>query len=361
MRPQPALALVLAFVFAIHASAQQEGSPKPATSLSPAQLQSALSFLQSRDPDRRAAAYKASQDRGETFRETYLELLDSAREYHTKEFTRTLDSQFGPRSTAAKLAETWRAWQQDAETARTHIQTDHDKASDRLAEMDRLFAAASRSWQALQRTLPSDAAHQATLDSLAPHAQALYEIARERAADPSTIDTSTGAAQLATIERELRLGDRLNNYLAAYDATAALIAQHRDAGETNAAYRWPSKDQKTFATILNARRATVGLGPFLLNENLSAACDAHSKEMAALSYFAHESPVAENKTPAMRAQKAGFDGFAGECIFMGSTSPEAAEQAWWYSCGHRLINYASGPTILGIAHHQLHWTLNTGR
>lgn len=46
---------------------------------------------------------------------------------------------------------------------------------------------------------------------------------------------------------------------------------------------------------------------------------------------------------------------------MGRIAASDAEQAWWYSCGHRLINYGSGVSILGIARHNLHWTLNTGR
>jgi len=355
MRPYFAIALILA----IPVSAEQ--APGSAADLSPAQLQNALTFLQSRDPDRRSAAYKACRDRGEGFRGIYLKLLDAARQHHAKEFSRALDSNLDARSAAIKLTEAWQAWRADAEPARKHIQTNHNKERAKLAEIDNLFATTTRSWRALQRSLPSDATHQSTLDSLILPVQALYEIDRERAADPSSIDTTIGHAELIEIERELRLGDRLSRYLEAYEATAAHVAQHREAEKANAALRWPSKDQKTFATILNARRATIGLGPFTLNEKLSAACAAHSKEMVSLNYFAHESPVAENKTPAMRAAKAGFHGYAGECIYMGSSSPEAAEQAWWYSCGHRLINYASGPTILGIARHQNHWTLNTGR
>lgn len=97
-----------------------------------------------------------------------------------------------------------------------------------------------------------------------------------------------------------------------------------------------------------------------LNEKLSNACRLHSQEMEWLGYFAHESPVEENKTFGMRARKAGFEGAIGECIYMGRREAAAAKQAWWYSCGHRVINYSSRPDTLGIGPHNSHWTLNTG-
>ena len=355
MRTYFAVALILVL------PAPAEPAPAPAGELTPAQLQNARQFLESRDPDRRSATYKASRARGEAFRETYIKLLDTAKHHHAKEFSRALDSTLDAQSAASRFIEAWQDWRTDAESARTLIQTNHEKESRKLAEIDNAFAATTRSWRLLQRALPSDSAHQSIMDRLMPHAQALHEIALELSDEDLTDDNSIGQAEVIEIERELRLGNRLSRYLNAYEAAATHVAQHREAEQTNAALRWPSKDQKAFASLLNSRRATIGLGPLTLNENLSAACAAHSKEMATLNYFSHESPVAENKTPAMRAQKARFHGFSGECIYMGSTSPEDAERAWWYSCGHRLINYASGPTILGIARHDRHWTLNTGR
>ena len=81
-----------------------------------------------------------------------------------------------------------------------------------------------------------------------------------------------------------------------------------------------------------------------------------------MKYFAHESPVAENKTFGDRAKNANFDGFAsGECIFAGSHSADAAYGAWWGSDGHRFIMYMEGANTMGVGCGGTEtWTFNTG-
>jgi uncharacterized protein YkwD len=117
----------------------------------------------------------------------------------------------------------------------------------------------------------------------------------------------------------------------------------------HASARWAKSDQVQFAQLLNSRRAVIGLRPFLLSERLSAACAQHSEEMVKLKYFAHESPVKENKTPWDRAKNAQFEGGAGgECIYAGGPTAQASHTGWWYSDGHRLILYGGG-TCQGIS------------
>ena len=84
--------------------------------------------------------------------------------------------------------------------------------------------------------------------------------------------------------------------------------------------------------------------------------------MVRLGFFAHESPVPDKKTPWDRARLAGFEGRGtGENIFMGSTSPQAAYDAWFASDGHRFIMMANGPTLLGVGIAGNHWTMMTGK
>ena len=114
--------------------------------------------------------------------------------------------------------------------------------------------------------------------------------------------------------------------------------------------------------MLNGQRRVVDYAPLRLEEKLCAASTAHSAEMVALKYFAHESPVPANKGFGDRAKNAGFDGFAsGECIFAGSRSADAAYGGWWGSDGHRFIMFMEGANTMGIGNAGSEtWTFNTG-
>lgn len=152
-------------------------------------------------------------------------------------------------------------------------------------------------------------------------------------------------------------------------ATMALVTQRQQAIADEAAVekhnqssKWAPKSAIVFAKILNENRCIMGLHPLRLDEKLSTAATSHSKEMAAKNYFAHESPVAANKTPPDRARNAKFDGAcAGENIFMGSDGPQAAYSAWWASDGHRFIMFGDGPNTLGAGPSGVHWTMMTGK
>ncbi len=125
--------------------------------------------------------------------------------------------------------------------------------------------------------------------------------------------------------------------------------------------KWCSESMKLFASVLNRERDVCGLTPLLIEEKLSDAARGHSEDMARLGFFAHESPVPNKKTPWDRAALAGFTGNAsGENIFMGSTSPQSAYDAWFGSDGHRFIMYMDGANLLGVGIAGSHWTMMTG-
>lgn len=346
--------LVLSAVFQV-AAARETTEPDAA------QIRNAIGFLESDNPAHRAATYKACRERGEDFRVTYRKMLERARASHARKFTTTVNDLLGERTPAGRMTGAWRAWENSSKTARGFVQTNHEKNKPELDKMDRLFAAAESDWATLRgpRGRNDPAPDDPVLARITDATSALVEISRELAwcLDP---DRPFEEPSILELEREFALDTLASEFLAAHAAFTATVSSLKEAHEYNQRQSWADARQKEFARILNERRAVLGLQPLRLNENLSTACRKHSEEMERLGYFSHESPVAENKTFGMRARNAGFEGATGECIYRGDSNPASAERAWWYSCGHRLINYASGPDTLGIGIRNSHWTLNTG-
>jgi len=327
-----------------------------------AQIRNAVRLLQSPNPAQRAATYKACRERGEDFRPTYRKMLEQARAHHVREFQSAVNNSPGARTPAGQLRDAWRDWESASASAREFAQTDHRKDSRKLAEMDRRFAEAESAWMKMlqQRDKAGLAAADPVAQRIESASLALGEVLRELAWCDNP-DQSVNEPNIADLERKFGLGTIASDYLGARSAVDGVDSALKAAHAANQREKWANNQQIAFARILNDRRSVLGLPPLRLNERLSNACRAHSEEMARLNYFSHNSPIKENKTFGKRAVKAGFHGATGECIFMGSTDPAEAEKAWWHSCDHRLINYASGPDTLGIGIHNTHWTLNTGR
>lgn len=333
----------------------------PLAALEPAQLRNAIEYLESDQTAHREATYRACRQRGDEFKETYRKMLDRARSTHARKFMAAVNQPLAPKSDGAKFLEAWRAWESSSEAARSHVQANHEKQKPALDEMDRLYAAAAGDWKALNnpRGKKTAGGKDPVATVISNAAAALIEISREIAWLRNPDDTFSEPG-IKDLEEEFALNDAASVYLKARNGYSTAITELLSAHDWNDRQSWANQSQKEFARILNERRIVLGLNPLKLNENLSTACRKHSEEMERLKYFSHESPVEENRTFGMRASNAGFQGASGECIFAGSTSAAAAERAWWYSCGHRLINYSSGPNTLGIGISNVHWTLNTG-
>ncbi len=105
---------------------------------------------------------------------------------------------------------------------------------------------------------------------------------------------------------------------------------------------------------LNEMRMLLGLNPVLIDPKLHDAARGHSKDMATLKFFAHDSPVAGKKTPWDRAKLAGTSASA-ENIFAGSASPQAANQGWFFSPGHHVNMFANHRRV-GQGRYEGHWT-----
>ena len=140
------------------------------------------------------------------------------------------------------------------------------------------------------------------------------------------------------------------------------VAELEEAKAANDAAAWANGSQKDFTHHLNNFRSLFALTPLRLEEKLSDAAVGHSKDMATVGFFAHTSPVEGKSSPGDRARMAGFKhAWTGENIFMGSTSPVSAYNAWFASDGHRFIMFAKGPNLIGIGPLGKHWTMMTGR
>jgi uncharacterized protein YkwD len=78
--------------------------------------------------------------------------------------------------------------------------------------------------------------------------------------------------------------------------------------------------------------------------------------MAEMGYFAHESPVPENRTPNLRARNAEYKGGGvSENIARGATTGRGAHDQWCHSSGHHRNILGRGHTEIGVGVAQSSW------
>lgn len=108
-------------------------------------------------------------------------------------------------------------------------------------------------------------------------------------------------------------------------------------------------EERRFVRILNDYRIMLGLKCMEMDDRLVVASRKHSQEMQDLNYFAHISPVEENRTPSMRASKEGYTGGPLEnCAH--AADAQGAFNGWYYSSGHHRGMIAERPSQLGAGH-----------
>ena len=125
-------------------------------------------------------------------------------------------------------------------------------------------------------------------------------------------------------------------------------------------------EERRFVRILNDYRLMLGLPILERDDRLVLASRKHSQEMLDLDYFAHESPVDENRTPGMRAAKEGFSGGVLENCAT-ARDAQGAFDGWYNSSGHHrgLITSRSGQLGIGQSVRQngspgMQWTMLAG-
>jgi len=111
-----------------------------------------------------------------------------------------------------------------------------------------------------------------------------------------------------------------------------------------------SDAERTVIDLTNEYRMQLGLKPLAVSEPLVQAARKHSQEMAALRYFSHTSPKAENRDPGLRCRNEGYANFAGENCAT-AMGPDAAFKGWYNSSGHHrnMLNPRANEIGVGCA------------
>lgn len=120
------------------------------------------------------------------------------------------------------------------------------------------------------------------------------------------------------------------------------------------------ESERTGVRDLNLMRLLAGLNALEIDPKLCASGRDHSKDMETHGFFAHESPIPGKKNPFVRAKNFGTSA-SGENIHMGSTTPLAANKAWFFSPGHHRNMFNPGHQRIGLGQHNRHWTQLFGR
>ena len=342
---------------------EHEPVEKKTFTLSEEKQKRALAYMKSGQESKRKGAYLAMRNLGKEAKPVYLDLLAKARIHY---LTRIGDIAFNlsvNENALTDFKESYENWQDMVASTRKTVQTDWKKIApqdyrQRHQEMDDDFGEAVRLY--LRTVKSAERAKRQDLSTLEAPLNILREIAGESA---WCLDRETGKiAGLIDTVRNAGGAEGFVKIMNTLENTQALIQEREAVARHNMSCNWAGNEHIRFASLLNDRRVAINLDPLRLEENLSRACRDHSIDMATNGYFSHTGLTSETRTFTVRAKRAGFTGGAsGECIFMGNPAAVAAHKAWWYSDGHRLIMYASGPGTLGLGTSGNHWTLNTAR
>ena len=113
-------------------------------------------------------------------------------------------------------------------------------------------------------------------------------------------------------------------------------------------------------TMLNTYREGLGIMPLEADARLLQSARRHSKEMADLGYFAHESPTKSEKTHTQRMKNAGYAAGYSENIADGSPSGSGVFLQWFESPPHHKNMVHAGSTAMGAGRWNSKWTQNFG-
>lgn len=317
-------------------------------------------WMVSTDAAKRKAAYRSWLQLGKEALPEYRKALETAEKFHSKQ----LDELSRGRSTVNPYAahhDLSKQLDEERERVMGLIKTDWKKDGAKIAMLREEMGKMEKLWTRVNRLAAADTKRFDT--ALDATIGGMMEVAREMERfqeDSDTRDMDDEDLRAFVLKNHVE-GSFLLPQRERFDVTRKAAAEMAAVEKANAdCGRWASGPMKAFATILNKERCIMGMIPLRLEEKLSDATRGHSEDMARLGFFAHKSPVEGKKTPWDRAKLAGFEGSgAGENIFMGSTSPDAAYSAWFGSDGHRFIMFGGG-NVLGVGIAGNHWTMMTG-
>ncbi|MBP2370120.1 CAP domain-containing protein [Pseudonocardia parietis] len=111
--------------------------------------------------------------------------------------------------------------------------------------------------------------------------------------------------------------------------------------------------------LTNTERAQAGCPALTTDPRITAAAQAHSEDLAANDYFAHDSQ--DGRDFADRITAAGYDSPGAENIAMGQQDAASVVQDWMDSPGHRRNILNCSLTTIGVGLADGYWTQNFGR
>ncbi|WP_438483726.1 CAP domain-containing protein [Streptomyces sp. S186] len=120
-------------------------------------------------------------------------------------------------------------------------------------------------------------------------------------------------------------------------------------GRSGAATGTAAEFARKVVDLVNAQRAQHGCAPLTVDPHVQTAAQAHSDDMAARNYYAHETP--EGVDPGTRMTNAGFHWQSwAENIFKSPQDPATAVDGWMKSPGHRanILNCSYKSTGVGV-------------
>ena len=346
--------ILVPLIFGLAAPLLSAQEIKPA--IPPLAQKKALQWMLNSDPEKRAAAYRTFQLFSDEGGSIYRRTLEKARELHGSKLADLLDNErTNPFSELPEISEELKT---ERDRIYVLIKTDYKKAADKIQMLHREVGSLKKLNQKARKIAGNDP--ETLGKSVGIIASSLAEIIREI----NIIDEVEVEREKPDLDAALKEVYEGEVYLKNRDAVGKIrkeIAALTSARAVNDAAKWANSSQKFFTHHLNEFRSLFALTLLRLEEKLSDAAVGHSQNMAAMGFFAHQSPVKGKKSPGDRARLAGFKyRWSGENIFMGSSSPVAAYNAWFGSDGHRFIMFAKGPNLIGIGPHGQHWTMMTG-
>lgn len=108
-------------------------------------------------------------------------------------------------------------------------------------------------------------------------------------------------------------------------------------------------EESELINLINAERASHGLGPVRMSNVLMQVARAHSQDMIDRDFFDHTSP--DGWGPRDRLDNAGYNWMTyGENIGAGYSSAELMSNGWMNSSGHRAIMLTPEFTEIGVAY-----------
>lgn len=247
----------------------------------------------------------------------------------------------------------------DAALTKERIVGESDPAVTRLQELltvgaDAVWDADPELYEEWDALLVARDRHHILLDTF-ESARAALEVQpegrrhAERLADPEVPATADSlldrADALAALATPMSAADR--RVLVENAALPVTEGEASESGELGPEEQRGIRD-------LNLLRVLLGLSAQRIDLKLCHACRDHSKDMAEVGFFAHESPVEGKKTPWDRASRAGTSA-GSENIARGQQTGPDAIRAWWYSPGHHR-NMMGGGSRTGLGRFSDHWT-----